>query len=119
MIALGVILLLTAIGLIWFRTPLTGTRVGDGDIPFSIYIVNQSGQTTLLWIAGLAGLLGTALIVVGLLRPKQTANSSDASVGIPPNPDSNVAPAPMYCSTCKIEVVPDADSRCPTCGWSN
>ncbi len=36
MIAIGILLLLAAVGLIWFRTPLTGTRIGDGDIPFSI-----------------------------------------------------------------------------------
>jgi hypothetical protein len=117
MIALGTILLLTAIALIWFRTPLTGTRVGDGNTPFTITIVNESGQTSLLWIAGLIGLLGIGLIVAGLVRPNQIATATDSPEIAPPNPEPKLPPAPLYCSVCKVNVVPDADCRCPSCGW--
>ena len=118
MIAIGILLLLAAVGLIWFRTPLTGTRIGDGDIPFSIYIVNQSGQTTLLWIAGLIGLLGIGLIVAGLIRPKRIAAPAGMRINIPPVRKPQVPPDPVFCSICKTSVFPDCDHRCPSCGWS-
>ena len=73
----GIVLLLVGIGLIWFRTPLTGTRAGDGDI--SIYIINHSGETTLLWIGGLLSLLGIGLILVGVAtsKPSTAARKQD------------------------------------------
>lgn len=117
MIVLGIFLLLSAIGLIWFRTSLTGTRVG-GDIPFSVYVVNESGETTLLWIAGLIGLLGIGLIVAGLVRPKRIAVLTDTQVDIASRTEPQDVPEPVYCSNCKADVMSDADHRCPSCGWS-
>ena len=117
MIALGTILLLTAIALIWFRTPLTGTRVGDGNTPFTITIVNESGQTSLLWIAGLIGLLGIGLILAGLFRPNQIAAAKGSPETTPPKPEPELPRDPLYCSVCKVNVIPDADRRCPSCGW--
>jgi len=91
MILLGLVLLSSAIGLIWFRTPLTGTPLGDGDEPFSLYIVNEAGQETLLWIGGLIGLLGIALIFAGLMRPRNVSSNATPSPATPnePEPSAN------------------------------
>lgn len=78
MILLGILLLFTGVALIWFRTPLTGTSLVDDDIPFSIYMVNHSGETTLLWIGGLLAVLGIGLTLVDAAKSNpRTGESSD------------------------------------------
>ena len=122
MIGVGILLFFSGLGLILFRTPLAGTRVGDGDVPFSIYVVNQSGETTLLWIGGLICLLGIGLIVGGLIRPNRHVANSLSSKDPRNRPIPTAAPDTsqerVYCSICKVEVTPDDDHRCPLCGWS-
>ena len=70
MILFGIILLLAGVALIWFRTPLTRTSLGGDDIPINIYVVNHSGETTVLWIGGLIAVLGIGLILVGAAKSK-------------------------------------------------
>ena len=80
MILLGMLLLFTGVALIWFRTPLTGTSLAGDDVPFSIYMVNHSGETTLLWIGGLLAVLGIGLILVGAAKSRsQKGESSDTN----------------------------------------
>ena len=115
MIATGVLLLLTAIGLIWFRTPLTGTRIDD----VSVVIVNEAGEISLLWTAGLIGLLGIGLIIAGAVRAKHVA-ATVACDEVKDSPSTHTEPVAesVYCTVCTKNVMVDADRRCPSCGWS-
>jgi hypothetical protein len=119
MIAIGVLLLLSAIGLIWFRRPLTATRIDDGNSVLSMALVNEAGETSLLWTAGLIGLLGIGLIIAGAVRPKHIAAAvaSDEVKDSPPMQTEPVAEL-VHCTVCTKNVMVDADRRCPSCGWS-
>ena len=84
MILIGSLLLITAVSLVWFRTPLTGMPIrSDGPENLTLgYFTNQSGEMTVLVIGGLLGILGIGMILVGLSKKPVTP-------GAPSKPESN------------------------------
>ncbi|NOX56764.1 MAG: hypothetical protein GXP27_20445 [Planctomycetes bacterium] len=68
MIGTGILLLLSGIALIAFRTRLTRVPFGEDEGPIAIFIPNPSGELTLMVVGTLVALLGIGLILVGCNR---------------------------------------------------
>ncbi len=85
----------------------------------SMVLVNESGETSLLFTAGLIGLLGIGLIIAGAVRPKHVAAAVPGDLRKDlPLAEAEFAPESLYCTVCAKNVITESDRRCPSCGWS-
>ena len=71
-VAVGAVLLVISLLLITFRLRFTGYRsvssIDNGTVTWTSPSRNEQGELTLLSIAGLAGVLGIGMILIGLAR---------------------------------------------------